>query len=81
MPPRKSKTSTKERICSDPFIVDDDDSVEGSNDDDYEESVLLFMFDKYSVLTTFSYPVKSQLEMILIRVWRKKRKYYPCISV
>jgi len=43
MAPRKSKTSTKERVCSDPFIVDDD-SVAGSDDDDYEELVLLFIF-------------------------------------
>lgn len=68
MPPRKSKTSIKERICSDPFIADDDDSIEGSDDDDYEESVLLFIFVKCSVLTTLSYPVESQLEMILMRV-------------
>jgi len=44
MAPHKSKTSTKERVCSDPFIVDDDDSVAGSDDDDYEELVLLFIF-------------------------------------
>ena len=51
MAPRKSKASTKERVCSDPFIVNDDDSVAGSEDDDYEESVLLFIFIKCSVLT------------------------------
>jgi hypothetical protein len=45
MAPRKRKTSTKERVCSDPFIVDDDDdSVEGSDDDDYEELVLLCLY-------------------------------------
>ena len=44
MAPRKSRTSAKEHVCSDPFIVDDDESVEGSDDDDYEELVLLFIF-------------------------------------
>lgn len=51
MAPRKSKTSTKERVCSDPFIVDDDDSIAGSDDDDYKELILLFIFIKCSVLT------------------------------
>ena len=41
MAPCKSKASTKERVCSDPFIVDDDDSVADSDDDDYEEFLYL----------------------------------------
>jgi hypothetical protein len=46
MAPRKTRTSTKERVCSNPFIVDDDDSIAGS-EDDYEESVLLSVMVLY----------------------------------
>jgi hypothetical protein len=59
MAPRKSKTLAKEHVCSDPFIVDDDESVEGSDDDDYEELVLLFIFIKCSVLTSFLFSGES----------------------
>ena len=67
MAPWKSKPLAKERVCSDPFIVDDNDSVANS-DDDYEELVLLIMFFQYQDIT----PVEIQWEMPLTIVWRRK---------